>query len=83
MSADEETGKKELQKMVAFIMQEASEKCREVHYKANEEYELEKAKLVRQETEAIEQLFEKKIKQAEVRRKMYIQPLMFCFMFIW
>lgn len=56
--------------MVAFIMQEAGEKCREIQVKADEEFNIEKAKLVQQETLAVEQLFERKIKQAEVRRRM-------------
>lgn len=61
---------KELKKMVAFIMQEATEKSREIHVKADEEFNIEKAKLVYQETAAIEQQFERKLKQAETRRKM-------------
>lgn len=72
---DEEAGK-ELRKMVAFIMQEASEKSREVHVKADEEFNIEKAKLVRQETTSIEQQFERKIKQAEVKRKMYVSSIL-------
>ena len=59
-----------MKKMVAFIMQEAAEKSREINVKADEEFNIEKAKLVRQETTAIEQQFERKIKQAEVKRKM-------------
>lgn len=62
---------KELRKMVAFIMQEATEKCREIHVKADEEFNIEKAKLVHQETTAIQQQFERRVRQAEVRRKMY------------
>lgn len=69
MGMDDEAGK-ELRKMVAFIMQEAAEKSREINVKADEEFNIEKAKLVRQETTAIEQQFERKIKQAEVKRKM-------------
>jgi V-type H+-transporting ATPase subunit E len=70
MAEDEAT--KELRKMVAFIMQEAAEKSREIHVKADEEFNIEKAKLVYQETTAIEQQFERKIKQTEIRRKMYV-----------
>lgn len=66
---EDETGK-ELRKMVAFIMQEAGEKCREIQVKADEEFNIEKAKLVHQETTAIQQLFERRVRQAEVRRKM-------------
>lgn len=51
-------------------MQEASEKAREVLVKADEEFNIEKAKLVRQETTAIEAQFGRKKKQAEVRLRM-------------
>ncbi|KAJ3331850.1 V-ATPase V1 sector subunit E [Blyttiomyces sp. JEL0837] len=55
---------------VAFIKQEALEKAREIKVKADEEFNIEKAKLVRQETIAIEAFYQKKLKQAEVARKM-------------
>jgi V-type H+-transporting ATPase subunit E len=44
---------------------------RENYQKADEEFNIEKAKLVRSETVAIEAFFEKKLKQAEITRKMY------------
>lgn len=66
--SDDEASK-EMKKMVAFIMQEAEEKCRELCIRADEEFNIEKAKLVRQETETIEQQFQKKLKQAEVKRR--------------
>jgi V-type H+-transporting ATPase subunit E len=59
----------EMNKMVAFIKQEALEKAREIKVKADEEFNIEKAKLVRQETIAIEAFYQKKTKQAEVQRK--------------
>lgn len=62
---------KEMKKMVAFIMQEAAEKTRELHIRADEEFNIEKAKIVHQETVAIEQQFGRKLKQAEVKRRMY------------
>jgi len=74
---------KELRKMVAFIMQEATEKCREIHVKADEEFNIEKAKLVHQETTAIQQQFERRVRQAEVRRKMYYQISVYIIIFSW
>ncbi|GHJ86321.1 hypothetical protein NliqN6_2723 [Naganishia liquefaciens] len=56
----------EMNKMVAFISQEAREKAREIQVKADEEFAIEKAKIVRQETAAIDAQFDKKRKQAEV-----------------
>ncbi|PJF19521.1 ATPase, V1/A1 complex, subunit E domain-containing protein [Paramicrosporidium saccamoebae] len=55
--------------MVAFIMQEAAEKSREIHVKADEEFNIEKAKLVHQETATIEAQFARKLRQAEVKRR--------------
>ncbi|CAG8644302.1 8357_t:CDS:2 [Paraglomus occultum] len=59
----------EMKKMVAFINQEAIEKAREISVKADEEFNIEKAKLVRQESINIEATFQRKIKQAEVQKK--------------
>ncbi|KAI5369707.1 Putative V-type ATPase subunit E [Septoria linicola] len=54
----------ELRKMTAFIRQEALEKAREIHLKADEEFSIEKSKLVRSETSRIDSDYEKKFTQA-------------------
>ncbi|KAK2598920.1 V-ATPase V1 sector subunit E [Conoideocrella luteorostrata] len=59
----------ELRKMTAFIKQEAMEKAREIEIKANEEFEIEKSKLVRQETDSIDSQYEKKFKQATMSQQ--------------
>ncbi|TFK97715.1 ATPase V1/A1 complex subunit E [Pterulicium gracile] len=59
----------EMNKMVAFIRQEANEKAREIKVKADEEFAIEKAKLVKSEQQAIDAQFEKKRKQTEVSQK--------------
>ncbi|KAF9768411.1 V-ATPase V1 sector subunit E [Fusarium sp. DS 682] len=59
----------ELSKMTAFIKQEAMEKAREIEIKANEEFEMEKSKLVRQETDTIDSQYEKKFKQATMSQQ--------------
>ncbi|KAL2819994.1 ATPase, V1/A1 complex, subunit E [Aspergillus granulosus] len=59
----------ELRKMTAFIRQEALEKAREIQLKADEEFAIEKSKLVRQETAAIDTLYEKKFKQASMSQQ--------------
>ncbi|KAJ7632342.1 ATPase, V1/A1 complex, subunit E [Roridomyces roridus] len=59
----------EMNKMVAFIKQEAMEKAREIRVKADEEFAIEKAKLVKQEQQAIDAQYEKKRKGAEVSQK--------------
>ncbi|CAK7206282.1 V-ATPase V1 sector subunit E [Sporothrix eucalyptigena] len=59
----------ELRKMTAFIKQEATEKAHEIQTKANEEFAIEKSKLVRQETDAIDATYEKKFKQATMSQQ--------------
>ncbi|PWO00038.1 putative vacuolar ATP synthase subunit E [Tilletiopsis washingtonensis] len=59
----------EMKKMVAFIKQEAMEKAREIQVKADEEFAIEKAKIVRQEAISIDAAYEKKTKQAQVAQK--------------
>lgn len=67
--SEEEAGR-EMKKMLAFIMQEADEKVNEIKVKANEEFNIEKAKLVRMESAAIEAQHDRRLKQAEVKRRM-------------
>ena len=55
--------------MTAFIRQEAMEKAREIHLKADEEFSIEKAQLVRQETTSIDAQYEKKFKQASMSQQ--------------
>ncbi|KAL5606347.1 hypothetical protein BROUX41_002764 [Berkeleyomyces rouxiae] len=66
--SDDQVGQ-ELRKMTAFIKQEAEEKAREITIKADEEFNIEKAKLVRSETDAIDAAFEKKYKQATMAQQ--------------
>jgi len=67
MSDDQVTN--ELKKMTAFIHQEAQEKGSEIEIKADEEFAIEKSKLVRQETAAIDTSYEKKFKQASMSQQ--------------
>ncbi|CAJ2504227.1 Uu.00g116210.m01.CDS01 [Anthostomella pinea] len=66
--SDDQVGQ-ELRKMTAFIKQEAYEKAREIEIKANEEFSIEKSKLVRQETDAIDAAYAKKFKQATMSQQ--------------
>ncbi|KAH8811505.1 ATPase, V1/A1 complex, subunit E [Xylogone sp. PMI_703] len=66
--SDDQVGQ-ELKKMTAFIKQEAMEKAREIEIKADEEFAIEKSKLVRQETSAIDTQYEKKFKQAQMSQQ--------------
>jgi V-type H+-transporting ATPase subunit E len=55
--------------MTAFIRQEALEKANEIQLKADEEFAIEKSKLVRQETSSIDSSYEKKFKQASMSQQ--------------
>ena len=59
----------ELKKMTMFIRQEALEKAKEIQIKADEEFAIEKSKLVRQETSSIDSQYEKKFKQASMSQQ--------------
>ncbi|KAI9056144.1 hypothetical protein LZ554_001072 [Drepanopeziza brunnea f. sp. 'monogermtubi'] len=66
--SDDQVGQ-ELKKMTAFIKQEAMEKGREIEIKADEEFAIEKSKLVRTETAAIDSTYEKKFKAATMSQQ--------------
>ncbi|KAI5867566.1 ATPase, V1/A1 complex, subunit E [Durotheca rogersii] len=59
----------ELRKMTAFIKQEALEKAHEIEIKANEEFSIEKSRLVREETDSIDAAHAKKLKQASMSQQ--------------
>ncbi|CAO2651231.1 Nn.00g095280.m01.CDS01 [Neocucurbitaria sp. VM-36] len=67
LSDDQVAG--ELKKMTAFIRQEAMEKANEIRLKADEEFAIEKSKLVRQEQSSIDSSYEKKFKQASMSQQ--------------
>ncbi|KAI1434798.1 ATPase, V1/A1 complex, subunit E [Xylaria sp. CBS 124048] len=66
--SDDQVGQ-ELRKMTAFIKQEANEKAYEIEVKANEEFSIEKSKLVREDTDAIDAMYAKKSKQAAMTQQ--------------
>lgn len=55
--------------MKAFIEKEAQEKAKEIKLKADEEYEIEKASIVRSETAAIDASYEQKFKKASLAQQ--------------
>ncbi|OZC09409.1 ATP synthase, subunit E [Onchocerca flexuosa] len=60
---------KQLRHMIAFIEQEAIEKAEEIDAKAEEEFNIEKGRLVQQQRTKILEYYEKKEKQVELQRK--------------
>jgi V-type H+-transporting ATPase subunit E len=65
---DEEV-RKEMEKMVAFIQQEAEEKAHEILVKAEEEFNMEKSSLLQAGRRTIKNIYEKKEKQLETQKK--------------
>lgn len=65
----------ELKKMTSFIQQEALEKAREIQLKADEEFAIEKSKLVRSETAAIDAQYSGKFKSAGMSRQITLSTL--------
>ena len=63
--------------MVAFIEQEANEKAEEIEAKAEEEFNIEKGRLVQEQRLKIMEFFEKKEKQVELKRKMLVSNISF------
>jgi len=55
--------------MIAFIQQEAAEKVEEIEAKAEEEFNIEKSRLVSQQRVKIIEYYDKKEKQIELQRK--------------
>lgn len=68
---DRETVDQQIRQMVDFILQEAKEKASEVMVKAEEEFNIEKLRLIEKEKVRIKQDYERKEKQVEVQKKMY------------
>lgn len=60
----------QIKHMMAFIEQEANEKAEEIDAKAEEEFNIEKGRLVQQQRLKIMEYYEKKEKQVELQKKM-------------
>jgi len=60
---------KQIKHMMAFIEQEANEKAEEIEAKAEEEFNIEKGRLVQEQRLKIMEFYEKKEKQVELQRR--------------
>ncbi|XP_050450805.1 V-type proton ATPase subunit E [Cataglyphis hispanica] len=60
---------KQIKHMMAFIEQEANEKAEEIDAKAEEEFNIEKGRLVQQQRLKIMEYYEKKEKQVELQKR--------------
>jgi len=60
----------QIKQMVSFIQQEANEKANEIKLKADEEFNIEKLRMVEAEKAKIRAEYERKEKQIEVQKRM-------------
>ncbi|XP_067676610.1 V-type proton ATPase subunit E-like [Haliotis asinina] len=67
---------KQIKHMMAFIEQEANEKADEIDAKAEEEFNIEKGRLVQQQRVKIMELYERKEKQVELHKKIQMSNLL-------
>jgi len=66
---DQQAVNKQIKQMVEFIKQEANEKAHEILIKAEEEFNIEKLRLVEQEKVKVRTEYERKQKQVEIQRR--------------
>nr|XP_040017758.1 V-type proton ATPase subunit E 1a [Gasterosteus aculeatus aculeatus] len=75
MALTEADVKKQIKHMMGFIEQEAGEKVEEIDAKAEEEFNIEKGRLVQTQRVMIMQFYEKKEKQIEQHKKIQMSNL--------
>uniref|UniRef100_A0A8C1IDF2 V-type proton ATPase subunit E 1-like n=1 Tax=Cyprinus carpio TaxID=7962 RepID=A0A8C1IDF2_CYPCA len=76
MALSDAAVQKQLKHMMAFIEQEANEKAEEIDAKAEEEFNIEKGRLVQTQRLKIMEYYEKKEKQIEQQKKIQMSNLM-------
>jgi len=69
MALNEKDVQKQIEHMISFIDQEADEKVDEINAKADEEFEIEKGRLVQQQRQKIMGFYERKAKQLEQQKR--------------
>ncbi|XP_052810048.1 V-type proton ATPase subunit E-like [Mya arenaria] len=69
MALSDQDVQKQIKHMMAFIEQEANEKAEEIEAKAEEEFNIEKGRLVQQQRVKIMEYYERKEKQVELQKK--------------
>ncbi|XP_063970816.1 V-type proton ATPase subunit E-like [Lytechinus pictus] len=69
MALSDEDVQKQIQHMMAFIDQEAKEKAEEIDAKAEEEFQIEKGRLVQQQRIKISEFYTRKEKNLDLQKK--------------
>ncbi|KAL4233907.1 V-type proton ATPase subunit E [Mactra antiquata] len=76
MALNDQEVQAQIKQMMAFIEQEANEKAEEIDAKAEEEFNIEKGRLVQQQRVKIMEYYERKEKQVELQKKIQNSNLM-------
>ncbi|KAK7108497.1 V-type proton ATPase subunit E 1-like [Littorina saxatilis] len=76
MSLTDSEVARQIKHMMAFIEQEANEKAEEIDAKAEEEFNIEKGRLVQQQRVKIMEFYERKEKQVELQKKIQSSNLL-------
>lgn len=72
---DDSAVDKQIANMVSFILQEAKEKASEIQTLANEEFTIQKAKLLQTEKLKVQRDFDRREKSILLQKKMYVTAL--------
>merc|ERR1719220_2018207 len=67
--SDDKEAKKRITQMINFILQEAREKADEIRMKADEEFQIEKGRILNPERLKLNQEFDRKFKELEIKQK--------------
>ncbi|KAK7480768.1 hypothetical protein BaRGS_00028029 [Batillaria attramentaria] len=76
MALSETEVARQIKHMMAFIEQEANEKAEEIDAKAEEEFNIEKGRLVQQQRVKIMEIYDRKEKQVELQKKIQSSNLL-------
>ncbi|KAF5304429.1 hypothetical protein FQR65_LT07959 [Abscondita terminalis] len=68
---------RQIKHMLTFIYQEANEKVQEIDAKAEEEFNIEKGRLVQQERLKIMEFYDKKEKQIEIQKRIQFSKMLY------
>ena len=72
MTLTDDEVQRQIQVMVSFIDQEAKEKAEEIEAKAEEEFQIEKGRIVQQQRQKIQDHYDKKQKQLDQQKLVVI-----------
>lgn len=70
MPKSQDEVERQLANMISFILAEADEKAKEINVRADEEFNIERTRIVQEEKKRINEDFAQRTKLVEVQRKM-------------